>query len=280
LRFDIVSEYLKRGFLLEIINENTGAFIKKTILGAGEIIMDYYSQDLEMKMKSEIDPVTIADMETEQYIVDEIVKKFPDHSILAEERPEIEKESDYLWVIDPLDGTTNYAHHFPLFCVSIALHHKGKPLVGAIYEPVRDELFYAEKDRGATLNDEPIKVSDNDRMKRAFLSTGFAYDVHSARDDNVDNFRAFLKTSLAIRRGGSAALDLAYVACGRFDGFWEMKLHPWDTAAGILIVSEAGGKISRFNGDEFSIYNKDMLATNTKIHDEMIDIIQSVKDNK
>lgn len=259
-----------------MIDDEMRDVINKSARGAGDILLNYYSQDLRMEMKDEINPVTIADTESEKFIIETIQARFPEHSILAEERPEIETESDYLWVIDPLDGTTNYAHQFPLFCVSIALHHKGKPLLGVIYEPLRDEFFYGESGGGATLNDEQISVSDVESLKRAFLTTGFAYDVHSSAEDNVDNFRAFLKRALAIRRGGSAALDLAYVACGRFDGFWEMKLHPWDTAVGILLVEEAGGEVTKFNSEPFSIYDVEILATNGLIHDEMVSVLREV----
>lgn len=259
-----------------LITERRRNLIREVAIKAGELLMEYYKEDLSMYLKGDINPVTIADTESEKLIIGEIKKAFPHHSILAEETGGEKQESEWLWVIDPLDGTTNYAHHYPSFCVSIALLKKCKPIMGVIYHPLLSEFFYAEKGNGAYLNDRPIKVSNVDKLDKAFLTTGFAYDVHETEDDNVDNFRAFLKRSMAIRRGGSAALDLAYTACGRFDGFWEMRLHPWDTAAGILMVEEAGGRVTTFDGGDFDIYKKEILATNGLIHNDMIDVLKGI----
>ncbi|HEC80057.1 MAG TPA: inositol monophosphatase [Firmicutes bacterium] len=259
-----------------LITERQRNFIREVAIKAGELLMEYYKEDLSMYLKGDINPVTIADTESEKLIIGEIKKAFPHHSILAEETGGEKQESEWLWVIDPLDGTTNYAHHYPSFCVSIALLKKCKPIMGVIYHPLLNEFFYAERGNGAYLNDRPIKVSNVDKLDKAFLTTGFAYDVHETEDDNVDNFRAFLKRSMAIRRGGSAALDLAYTACGRFDGFWEMRLHPWDTAAGILMVEEAGGRVTTFDGGDFDIYKKEILATNGLIHNDMIDVLTGI----
>ncbi|RLC39944.1 MAG: inositol monophosphatase [Candidatus Coatesbacteria bacterium] len=259
-----------------LITERQRNFIREVAIKAGELLMEYYKEDLSMYLKGDINPVTIADTESEKLIIGEIKKAFPHHSILAEETGGEKQESEWLWVIDPLDGTTNYAHHYPSFCVSIALLKKCKPIMGVIYHPLLNEFFYAERGNGAYLNDRPIKVSNVDKLDKAFLTTGFAYDVHETEDDNVDNFRAFLKRSMAIRRGGSAALDLAYTACGRFDGFWEMRLHPWDTAAGILMVEEAGGRVTTFDGGDFDIYKKEILATNGLIHNDMIDVLKGI----
>lgn len=258
------------------ITERQRNLIREVAIKAGELLMEYYKEDLSMYLKGDINPVTIADTESEKLIIGEIKKAFPHHSILAEETGGEKQESEWLWVIDPLDGTTNYAHHYPSFCVSIALLKKCKPIMGVIYHPLLSEFFYAERGNGAYLNDRPIKVSNVDKLDKAFLTTGFAYDVHETEDDNVDNFRAFLKRSMAIRRGGSAALDLAYTACGRFDGFWEMRLHPWDTAAGILMVEEAGGRVTTFDGGDFDIYKKEILATNGLIHNDMIDVLKGI----
>ncbi|HEC79972.1 MAG TPA: inositol monophosphatase [Firmicutes bacterium] len=258
------------------ITERQRNLIREVAIKAGELLMEYYKEDLSMYLKGDINPVTIADTESEKLIIGEIKKAFPHHSILAEETGGEKQESEWLWVIDPLDGTTNYAHHYPSFCVSIALLKKCKPIMGVIYHPLLGEFFYAERGNGAYLNDRPIKVSNVDKLDKAFLTTGFAYDVHETEDDNVDNFRAFLKRSMAIRRGGSAALDLAYTACGRFDGFWEMRLHPWDTAAGILMVEEAGGRVTTFDGGDFDIYKKEILATNGLIHNDMIDVLKGI----
>ncbi|HET6369571.1 MAG TPA: inositol monophosphatase family protein, partial [Nitrospiria bacterium] len=181
--------------------------------------------------------------------------------------------SPYRWIIDPLDGTTNYAHGFPCFCVSIGLEHEGNVLLGVVYDPIRSELFYAERGKGATLNGRRIRVSSTFSLSRSLLVTGFAYDIRISQENNIDHFTRFSMRSQGVRRTGSAALDLCYVASGRFDGFWEMKLHPWDVAAGSLIVKEAGGEISTFSGDPFYIDSKEILATNGKIHREMIAVL-------
>ncbi|MGQ9706540.1 MAG: inositol monophosphatase family protein [bacterium] len=259
---------------IQPIQEKFRRMIKQLVLGAGEILLMHYKNDIEMELKGEINPVTIADRESEDFIIGRIRRAFPDHSILAEETGEDVGKSEWLWVIDPLDGTTNYAHHYPAFCISIALFYQDRPILGVVYHPLLNEFFYAERGKGAYLNDRQIKVSRVDTLYKAFLTTGFSYDVHETSEDNVAFFQAFLKRSLAIRRGGSAALDLAYTACGRFDGFWEMRLHPWDTAAGILLVEEAGGRVSTFNGGEFDIYKREILATNGLIHREMIDVLK------
>lgn len=247
--------------------------IKDLALGAGEILLKHYKTDIKMELKGEINPVTIADRESEDFIIGEIRRRFPVHSILAEETGGDIGKSEWLWVIDPLDGTTNYAHHYPAFCVSIALFYNDKQALGVIFHPLLKEFFYAERGGGAYLNDRQIRVSTVDSLGRAFLTTGFSYDVHKVVDDNIDNFRAFIKRSLAIRRGGSAALDLAYTACGRFDGFWEMRLHPWDTAAGILLLEEAGGRVSTFDGGAFDIYKSEIVASNGLIHEEMVKVL-------
>jgi myo-inositol-1(or 4)-monophosphatase len=174
-----------------------------------------------------------------------------------------------VWIVDPLDGTTNYAHGYPAFCVSIGLEVEGVMAVGAIYDPLLDELFYASKDAGAFLNRRRIHVTSRKKLKDSLLATGFPYDIAESEIDNLNNFARMYKVARGIRRGGSAALDLAYLACGRFDGFWELKLHPWDTAAGIVIVQEAGGKVTRIDGGGFHIADMDILASNGKIHKQM-----------
>lgn len=240
---------------------------------AGELVMRYYTAPKEIEQKGEINLVTTADRASEELVCSEIREKFSQHGILSEEGSSSQTEADWLWVIDPLDGTTNYAHRYPFFCVSIALQYKGVSQIGVVYEPLRGELFCAVRGQGAMVDGYPIQVSPTDKLSKSFLATGFAYDIRESSCDNLDNFSRFAKSAFAIRRGGSAALDLAYVACGRFDGFWELKLFPWDTAAGILLVEEAGGRTSRFSGDRFSICDRDILATNGRIHQEMMDTL-------
>ncbi|MFY9270870.1 MAG: inositol monophosphatase family protein, partial [Candidatus Manganitrophaceae bacterium] len=198
----------------------------------------------------------------------------PDHQILAEEGHDRTGASPYRWVIDPLDGTTNYTHHFPFFCVSIGVEIKGKVHLGVVFDPVRNELFFAEKGKGAFLNGRPIRVSAVRALRESLLVTGFVREVQTD-PVNFDPFINFTMRVQGVRRTGSAALDLCYVACGRFDGFWELKLHPWDTAAGSIILTEAGGRLTDFSGKGYSIYDKEMLASNGKLHRQMIDVLQS-----
>ena len=223
--------------------------------------------------KGDIDLVTEADLASENLIIERIRSYFPQHGILAEESGEAElvggaKRSEWKWIIDPLDGTTNYAHSYPCFCVSIALEHAGVLEIGVVYDPVRDEMFAAERGNGATLNDRKITVSSVEELKDAMLCTGFPYNVRE-RPDFTRDFANFTMAAQAVRRDGSAALDLAYVACGRFDGFWEDGLSPWDIAAGQILIEEARGKVTNFDNEPLSIYTKKVLASNGLVHDAM-----------
>jgi len=240
---------------------------------AGHLLKAMSQGDLKVEYKGEIDLVTQADRAAESLVVKMLRRNFPGDDILTEETNRDRTRSDRRWIIDPLDGTTNYAHRFPFWCVSIAFEFKGQVVLGAIYNPNLNELFTARKGQGAWMNGSKIKVSSQPVLKKSLLATGFPYDVHYSRKDNLDNFRRFIKRAQAVRRPGSAALDLAYVACGRFDGFWEMKLKTWDMAAASLMVTEAGGKLSGFKGQKFSIYVPECLATNGKIHREMIEVL-------
>jgi myo-inositol-1(or 4)-monophosphatase len=238
---------------------------------AGAILLKHFGKTLDVRYKDRINLVTKADREAEQNIVRRLLKAFPAYGILAEEGTTVEANTK--WIIDPLDGTTNYAHGYPIFCVSIALEREGEIVLGVIYEPTRKEMFTALKGHGAYLNRTRIRISKTDIIGRAILVTGFAYDVQTSRDNNLDHFANFILKAQAVRRDGSAALDLAYLACGRFDGFWELKLHPWDTAAGSLLVTEAGGMTTDFRGNPFSIYEQETLASNGFIHQAMKDIL-------
>lgn len=238
---------------------------------AGGILMRRLGKALEVRFKDRINLVTRADRESEEAIVRRLRKTFPRYGILAEEGTRL--EADTKWIIDPLDGTTNYAHGYPVFCISIALEREEGIVLGVIYDPARKEMFTAEKEKGSFLNRKRIQVSKTRDMGRAFLVTGFAYDVQTSRDNNLDHFVNFILKAQAVRRDGSAALDLAYLSCGRFDGFWELKLHPWDTAAGSLLVREAGGKITDFRSRPFSIYDQETLASNGFIHKAMQGIL-------
>ena len=244
---------------------------------AGKIQLKHRNHVGKIYYKGDINLVTEVDLLCEKKIIEIITNNYPEHSILAEEKGEALTGSDYKWIIDPIDGTVNYAHDFPCYCVSIALEYKKDVLIGVVYQPVLNELFTTQKGKGAFLNGNKISVSKSNRLKDSLLTTGFAYDVHDSEIDNIDHFTNFIKRAQAIRRPGSAAMDLCYVAMGRFDGFWELKLHPWDVAAGVLLVQEAGGKVSGIGGEDYSIYSKNISASNGLIHQEMANILNIKK---
>jgi len=241
---------------------------------AAKIQIEYMDIELDIETKAgEFDLVTQADKIAEAKIIEIISKEFPLHSFLAEESGSAIKDSDYLWIIDPIDGTVNYAHRFPQFCCSIGLYHKREPLLGVIYDPCRKELFHAVKGQGAFLNNKKMQVSKIETLKKALLATGFPALKDELLQKNLEYFKAFLGKCQAIRRPGSAALDLCYVACGRLDGFWELGLSPWDTAAGALMITEAGGLITNLDNDYFDLNIKGLIATNGLLHSQIKDVI-------
>ncbi len=245
------------------------SFAADTALGAGRILKKGLTQVKKIDFKGRIDPVTEFDLKSEKYITRAIQKTYPEHSILAEEGSGSENGSQFRWVIDPLDGTVNFSHGFPVYCVSIALEHNGQIIAGVVFDPERDELFSAGLGQGSRMNGKKITVSSECNLQRSLLATGFAYNIGTARRNNLGMFARMMKKAQAVRRLGSAALDLCWVANGRFDGFWEYYLQPWDTAAATLILNEAGGKVTRINGKEYSIFAKDLLASNNHIHTAM-----------
>jgi len=253
------------------------AFAVDTAGKAGEILRANYGFKQKISFKGEIDLVTEIDKKSEEFILGRIREVFPDHGVLSEESPELSSSSQYRWIIDPLDGTTNYAHGYPCFCVSICVELEGKQIAGAVYDPMRDEMYSAIAGAGAFLNGRRIAVSDTEELRKSLLATGFSYDVRHTEDNNLDYFKAFVFTAQAIRRDGSAALDLCYVAAGRFDGYWEMKLKPWDTAAGSLIVREAGGVVTRLDGGAYDLQHPGILASNGKIHTRMLEVLREAK---
>ncbi len=240
-------------------------------LAAGRLQREYFNRPIEVHHKGEIDLVTEVDLKSEALIV--ALLESSGLPILGEEMAKTEPTGRY-WLVDPLDGTTNYAHRFPWFAPSIALMEDREPVLGVIYHVMLDELFWAEKGSGAYLNNQKIKVSEVKELKDAVLATGFPYGVHEQPDKVVGAFRDFLIKAQGVRRAGAAALDLAYVACGRFDGFWEPLLKPWDTAAGILLVKEAGGLVTNYRGEAFDPFQNHILASNGLIHQELVDIAQ------
>jgi myo-inositol-1(or 4)-monophosphatase len=245
----------------------------KAVKEGGAILVKYFGKIKSIDYKGEINLVTEADQRSEEVILSIIKDSYPNHRILAEETGESGNSSSFKWIIDPLDGTTNYAHGYPCFCVSLAIEYEEEVIYGAVYNPVKDELFTAEKGKGAFINGKAIKTSSTKQLDQSLLCTGFPYDVRDDMDSNILNFRTFLMKAQAVRRDGSAALDLCHTAAGRFDGFWDQKLFPWDVAAGGLLVTEAGGKLTNFTGGNFSIYDKEIVASNGLIHDQMVEAL-------
>ncbi len=241
---------------------------------AGLMLKRNLEESMEIHFKGAVDLVTNFDTQSQKIIFNHLSSRFPDHDFLAEEDLSQKKNQEYCWIIDPLDGTTNYAHRFPVFTVSIGLEAKGEVVLGLVYDPMREEMFTALRGEGAFLNERTIKVSSVEELDKSLVATGFPYDLRVSEENNIDHFNHFLVRVQGVRRCGSAALDLCYVACGRFDGFWELKLKPWDVAAGALIVQEAGGHVSDFRNGPFSISEPEILATNGLIHTQMVDILQ------
>jgi myo-inositol-1(or 4)-monophosphatase len=241
---------------------------------AGQYLLNGLSAKKKIDYKGQVDLVTAYDRKSEEIIYEKLSRSFPEHSFLAEEELSKNTDSDYCWIVDPLDGTTNFAHGLPIFSVSIALLLKKEIIVGVVYDPTRDEMFTVAKGMGVCLNGEPVRVSETQELDKSLLATGFPYDVRVSSSNNLSHFSNFAVRAQAVRRCGSAALDLCYVACGRFDGFWEMKLKPWDLAAGALMVREAGGEITDLYGQEFKISCPDIVASNGLIHQSMLEVIR------
>jgi myo-inositol-1(or 4)-monophosphatase len=244
---------------------------------AGQVLQGCLGRTRRVDYKGAVNLVTEMDFRSERIIVSEIRKHYPEHGFLAEEKVQERTGSPYRWVIDPLDGTTNYAHGLPVYCVSIALEYGGEIILGVVYDPSREDLFVAQKGKGARLNGRRMTVSETSRLSKSLLTTGFPYDLRESPVNNFDHFRNFAFRTHAVRRCGSAALDLCYVAAGRFDGFWEMKLGPWDLAAGSLIVQEAGGRVTDFKGRPLGLDGRQVLASNSRIHREMMKILRMGK---
>lgn len=251
-------------------------FAIETARDAGQILLEKFGRKLNIMKKGDINLVTEADLASESLIIERIKSYYPKHSILAEESGNaviIGGDNTWKWIIDPLDGTTNFAHGYPCFCVTLALEHDGEIVIGVTFDPTRNELFAAERGKGASLNNKPIRVSEAEDLGNALLVTGFPYDFRD-RPDFARHFSEFLVRSRGVRRDGSAAIDLAYVACGRFDGFWEEGLNPWDVAAGVLLIEEAGGQVTYYNGSPLSIYTPPICASNGLLHSQMLDVLR------
>jgi myo-inositol-1(or 4)-monophosphatase len=251
-------------------------FAIQTARDAGSVLAARFGHSLRISNKSELDLVTESDLASERLIIDRIKTHYPRHAILAEESgtssPTHDGASEWRWIIDPLDGTTNYAHGYPCFCISMGLEHRERLQLGVIYDPIREEMFSAERGQGASLNGKRIQVSSNRNLSSALLCTGFPYDVRE-RNEFARHFTNFIMNAQGVRRDGAAALDLAYVAAGRFDGFWEEGLRPWDVAAGVLIIEEAGGRVSNYRGEPFDIHTPPILVSNGLIHEQMMQVL-------
>jgi myo-inositol-1(or 4)-monophosphatase len=242
---------------------------------AGALLMGYFRQHVKIEYKGDVDLVTIADRKSEALILERIRKQFPSHDVMGEEGTRIETGSDYKWYVDPLDGTTNFAHGYPVFCVSLGVEYRKQRIAAVVYDPTRDEMFVAEKGAGARLNDQSIHVSTTAELGQCLIATGFPSQKRH-KNPNIYFYHQLTLRTHGVRRAGSAALDLCNVASGRFEGFWEFNLNPWDTAAGVLIVEEAGGKVSDFSGGEFQIASRETLATNGLIHQALLHEFQQI----
>lgn len=248
----------------------------EAIKESGAIIQQYFQGHFTVESKEGINNlVTEVDKLSEEKIIGIIKKYCPGHSIISEESGEEKQDSEYQWIIDPIDGTVNFAHGIPICCVSIGLKKGDDLIYGSVYNPMMNELFFAEKGKGSTLNGTPISVSKKSDFRKACLVTGFPYKWPDMAEHPIKVFERFVLEGLPVRRLGSAAIDLCWVACGRFDGFWEYNLSSWDVAAGYLIVEEAGGRITNFDGDRYSVFDKQTLATNGLIHEEMLGLIKN-----
>jgi myo-inositol-1(or 4)-monophosphatase len=251
---------------------------------AGAMLRGHFESGVATEYKGDVDLVTVADRASEKYIVEQLQKAFPEHGIFGEEGARFGLDREYRWYVDPLDGTTNFAHGFPVFCVSMGLERRapglaadadGEMVAAVIYDPMRDELFTAEAGKGAVLNGRKMHVSKNTRLAESLVATGFPSQKRHA-SPNIHFYQQFTLRSHGVRRAGSAALDLAYVAAGRIDAFWEFKLNPWDTAAGVLLVREAGGLVTHMDGGGFTLDSREVLATNGLIQEEMVALFKAM----
>ena len=271
----LIAHHINIYYLISIIKYYLRSMLKNTLLkaalGAGELMKARFNTGFRIDNKEGMNNlVTEVDHASEKLIVDIIQKEFPDHFILSEEVGEIKMDSAYKWIIDPIDGTVNYANGIPICCVSIGVEHEGKMIMGAVFNPFMQEFYFAEKGAGAFLNDQPIRVSEKEHVIESCLVTGFPYTYLDSPNGPLEVFGRLIKKGIPVRRLGSAAIDLCWVAAGRFDGFYEHKLNAWDSAAGFLLVEEAGGKVTDFEGNPYSPYQPHIVATNGKIHSDLL----------
>ncbi|MEE6187431.1 inositol monophosphatase family protein [Niabella digestorum] len=250
--------------------------LHEAVMAGAEQVVKYFNQTFDIKYKEgRNNLVTEADEASEKAIIEVIKKTYPDHHILTEESGDLPQQSEYKWIIDPIDGTINFAHGIPIYCISVAVEKSGEMILGMVYNPHMNELFFAERGGGATLNGKPIKVSSETDAMKSCLVTGFPYTYIHEQNGPLQVFERLITEGVPVRRLGAAAIDLCWVACGRLDGFYEHRLQPWDSAAGFLIVEEAGGKVTDFDGNPYSPYQHRILATNGLIHEQMLKVIHN-----
>lgn len=263
------------------VNEHEREALYETACSAvrrsGEILRQNFGREKKISYKGRINPVTNVDLQSERTIIDTIKERYPDHDIITEESDQKQEGSPYRWIIDPLDGTVNYAHDYPFFGVSIALEINGSVEVGVVYNPVLEEFFSARRGCGAFYNGKPISVSDIDTLEKSLLATGFSYDIKENPYNNIAHFNNMIMQAQSLRRDGSAALNLCYTAMGRFDGYWEITINAWDIAAGMLMVSEAGGTVTDLRGEPLSPFRNEIIASNGKIHRDLVEQLQVVQ---
>jgi len=265
-----------------VVMKRVETFLRELLLSSGALLKHHFGRvrTITYKNGASTNLVTNVDQEVEEYIKRKIRKAYPEDSILAEESPIFNSEAPRRWIIDPLDGTTNFAHGYPCFSISIGVESDRHIIAGGVYSPIEEEFFFAVKGKGATWNGKKIRVSKIKKLDQSLLVTGFPYDVHTHPERSLPYFNSFIQTAQGVRRLGSAAIDLCYVAMGRFDGFFEVQLNPWDTSAGMLILMEGGGVLTDFSGKEFSIYRPEIVASNGQIHHQMIQVIKKTRSNK
>jgi myo-inositol-1(or 4)-monophosphatase len=260
------------------LNERYVAVAAEAVLKAGALQRARYGQAMEVSHKGEIDLVTEVDRACEDLVLATLRSRFPGHDIVTEESDLARTGASHVWYVDPIDGTTNFAHAYPFFCCSVGLAIDGRPVAGAVYDPLREELFTGERGGGAFLNGRPLRVSKASDLLSSLLCTGFPYDLREDPVTKLRLFNRFMRHAQGIRRDGAAALDLSYLAAGRIDGFWEERLQPWDMIAGIVLVEEAGGRVSRFDGAPTGVVADELLATNGPLHDAMLRVLQDERE--
>ncbi|MCK9225350.1 MAG: inositol monophosphatase [Candidatus Muirbacterium halophilum] len=255
-------------------------FFEQLVKQAGKMALEGFKGEFTTEYKDDVDPVTEWDKKVEKFLIDNIKQKYPEMGIFSEEDENRDLDKKFVAFIDPIDGTVNFSHKLPFFCVSLGIYRNGVAQMGFVYIPVLDEMFSAFRGKGAKLNGKKIQVSKTDKLNRSIIATGFPYDKHKSKENNVDNFSKMIVNVQGIRRMGCAAIDCCFVACGRLDGFWEIKLNPWDTAAGVLIAKEGGAEVTGFNGEDWDLLSGNIVLTNGCIHNKVLKVLSGEIENE